>query len=335
MLDDLTVWKGHEVSTELRAGIEKAEALMAASKSKRTRQEYQYWFSRFVEWCATHKARPLPAAPGTLVAFMGSLSATGCSPATLNLVRSAVKHAHDSASHDFDHKHKAIRELLSGARRQHDTKQARPFTLDMFRALAFSDSLEDVRDKAMLAIGLARALRGPSELIALDLDEKGSRDARGFLEIGKAGATVHLVRSKASQTKRKTRFIERGLAVEAVEAWIKAAKISSGSPLWRVVRSDYAEQHRMSARTWDRVVKRRAAQALASLGMSEPDAAKASAEYSTHSIRAGIITSLDEDGATIAEIVDVTGHSPNSANVVLGYTRRQDGGAKRVKKLGL
>jgi hypothetical protein len=56
---------------------------------------------------------------------------------------------------------------------------------------------------------------------------------------------------------------------------------------------------------------------------------------STHSLRAGTITSLADAGATIAEIRDVTGHAEGSAAMLLGYMRRQGAGVKQIKKLGL
>ncbi len=228
---------------------------------------------------------------------------------------------------------------MAGARRKRkaDPKRVRPILVSDFLELSphIGNTLDGIRDRAMLALGLARALRGPSELMTLDLDRLGTPDARGFLELGTRGATVHLVCSKTSQEATRSYFIEHGLAVEAVEAWIKAARIEAGTPLWRAVRGDAVDIARMSARTWDRIIKRRVAQLYRLRGLTIPEAKAAARAFSTHSLRAGTITSLVDAGATIAEIRDVTGHAEGSANILLGYMRRQGAGVKQIKRLGL
>lgn len=91
----------------------------------------------------------------------------------------------------------------------------------------------------------------------------------------------------------------------------------------------------MSARTWDRIIKRRVAELYRLRGLTIPEAKQAARAYSTHSLRAGTITSLADAGATIAEIRDVTGHAEGSAAILLGYMRRHGAGVKQIKKLGL
>jgi len=80
----------------------------------------------------------------------------------------------------------------------------------------------------MFALGLARALRGPSELVTLDLDHIGTPDARSYIEVGLLGITIRLTESKTSQEATREMFILRGPAGEAVEAWILPPASAAG-----------------------------------------------------------------------------------------------------------
>lgn len=317
----------------------RAADLAQHATAERTRKAYASEFASFDRWCGQHGARSLPTSPAVLATYLADLHAMGRAVASLGVARAAVLFAHKEAGHALDTRFEGLRKVLAGARRTRkaDPKRVRPFLIEDFLELSprMGDGLEVTRDRAMLALGLARALRGPSELMTLDLDRIGSPDARGFVEIGAAGITVHLVRSKTSQEATRSFFVERGPTVEAVEAWIRMARIASGTPLWRDTRHDTVGADRLSARTWARVIKRRVAQLYRLRGFKVPEAKAEAAKYATHSLRAGTITSLADAGASLAEIRDVTGHAEGSASIILGYMRRQGAGVKQIKKLGL
>jgi site-specific recombinase XerD len=341
--DDLLPVAHHEAhalpSPELVRKAKRAADLARAATSERTRQAYAYEFEQFARWCEHHNAPALPTTAAVLATYLADMHHQGRAVASLAVARAAVLFINKEAGHAIDSKAEALRKVMAGARRTRraDPKRVRPFLISDFLELAphMGNRLEDVRDRAMLALGLARALRGPSELMTLDLDRLGSPEARGFIELGARGITVHLVRSKTSQEVTKSYFIERGPAVEAVEAWIRRAGIRAGSPLWRTVEGENPEAGRMSARTWDRIIKRRVAELYRLRGLTIPEARQAARAYSTHSLRAGTITSLADAGATIAEIRDVTGHAEGSAAILLAYMRRYGAGVKQIKKLGL
>jgi hypothetical protein len=146
---------------------------------------------------------------------------------------------------------------------------------------------------------------------------------------------VHLVRSKTSQEVTKSYFIERGPAVEAVEAWVRRAGITAGSPLWRTVQGETPEVGRMAARTWDRIIKRRVAELYRPPRPHDPRG-QAGGSRLQHALAASRHDhKLADAGATIAEIRDVTGHAEGSAAIMLGYMRRNGAGVKQIKKLGL
>ena len=104
-------------------------------------------------------------------------------------------------------------------------------------------------------------------------------------------------------------FIERGPSVEAVEAWIQAGRITPGTPLWRAVLKGHVQGSRLAAGTWHYILKRRVAQLYEMRGFSAKDAKRQAAKYATHSLRAGMITSMARGHCTLSEIRDVTGHA--------------------------
>jgi site-specific recombinase XerC len=305
-----------------------------------TRKLYGGVFAAFARWCDEHDAPALPTTPEILATYLQDMhEEQGRAASYLGLMRAAVLWTHRQAKLPFDSRAECLRQVISAAKRQRraDPKRVRPFLVEDFHKLsaAMGDSLIDVRDRAMFALGLARALRGPSELVSLDLDRLGDVEGRGFIEIGTAGITVKLVRSKTSQESTREMFIERGPAVEAVDAWIRAGGITAGTPLWRPLTNGMVHQTRLSARMWHEIVKRRVAQFYRLEGMSAEEAAREARKFATHSLRSGMITSLARSGAHLNEIRDVTGHAEGSAAILLGYIREHAPGVAKIKEVGL
>ena len=90
---------------------------------------------------------------------------------------------------------------------------------------------EDLRDLALIGLGIVRALRGPSELLTLELGEAKSEGARGALVLKREGAAITLSVSKTKQTGDGEELpIEEGPALQAVRAWVRAAGIKPAFP---------------------------------------------------------------------------------------------------------
>jgi len=108
--------------------------------------------------------------------------------------------------------------------------------------------------------------------------------------------------------------VPRGLRirpVEAVQAWLTAAKIETG-PLFRGVRKG-GEVRAEGLRGIDIAL---AVKRYAEAAGLDPT------EFSGHSLRAGFITSAAESGASIFKIAEVSRHK--STDVLSGYVRRVD-----------
>src|SRR3954470_7552764 len=169
-----------------------------------------------------------------------------------------------------------------------------------------------IRDRALLLLGSAGASRR-SELVAVDVDAADAARA-GHIEIGRAGITVRLMRSKTDQEGQGQAFgIPFGAKpatcpVRVVQAWIKAAGIQSG-PLFRSVnRHGQVSADRLSDKGVALVVKR-----CAEAAGLDP------AKFAGHSLRAGLATSAAMAGVEERVIMSQTRH--RSTTMVRRYIR--------------
>src|SRR3954451_15074406 len=169
-----------------------------------------------------------------------------------------------------------------------------------------------IRDRALLLLGFAGAFRR-SELVGLDVDAADATRA-GHIEIGRAGITVRLMRSKTDQEGQGQAIgIPFGAKpatcpVRAVQAWIKAAGIQSG-PLFRSVnRHGQVSAERLSDKGVALVVKR-----CAEAAGLDPRV------FAGHSLRAGLATSAAMAGVEERVIMSQTRHP--STTMVRRYIR--------------
>jgi len=175
------------------------------------------------------------------------------------------------------------RTLERGIGRTHGAHDER--RLELGQAVeALGRSPRDERDRAMLLLGFAAALRA-GELAGLNLPDV-SFDAEGL---------VVAVRSKEDQL-GKGQFTrvpfgqhEATCPVRALRTWIGRVGRPSG-PLFRVIQGGTIEHQRISERCVSRAIQR----AVAHAGLP--------GHYSAHSLRAGLATSAHVHRATPREI---------------------------------
>jgi len=349
--------------------------------SPKTREAYDYQWAQFAAWCQTNGLPALPTHEDAVAEYFGYLSRPveftdtlgrkrkrdGCSKATYMLIRSAIMNKHgelpayvEEASGNLVPRPKLklngdlfARYIKGNERTRHESgkvaNKATPFLVaDFFELrdlIGNSNDIYDIRDLALLGLGIVRALRGPSELAALNYAERGSTGCRGIIHIRSHGAVIQMHTTKTNQTggKEDPRHIEEGPALDAVRSWVRAAGIEKGSPLFRPIKYIPGSQDtvilakRMAGRTLHDVVRRRARQLLKHRApdMTDEELDAAVAEYSTHSLRRGALTSLARAGATLTEMMELSRHSKKSAGVVLEYIEEQNEGARAISKLGM
>lgn len=167
------------------------------------------------------------------------------------------------------------------------------------------DGLRATRDRAILAIGMAAALRR-SEIVALEV---------GHVGIVPEGLRLTIARSKTDRAgegaviaiPEGTRIRPKALLL----AWMAAAGHAEGPLFRRLTRKDALTPAPMSDRAIARLVQTHAAAAG-----YDPTL------FGGHSLRAGFITEGAAQGATIFKLQEVSRHK--SVQVLSEYVRNAD-----------
>jgi len=164
------------------------------------------------------------------------------------------------------------------------------------------DTLADLRDRALVAFGMAAALRR-SELVALTVAD---------LERGPDGLRVRVGRSKTDQEGRGVIIAvpdgRRLNPVAQLDAWLARAGVTEG-PVFRSLVNGRVGRA-LTAPSVSLIVKRRAAAA-----------GYMAADLAAHSLRAGFLTSAAA-GASIWRMREVSRHK--SVQVLSDYVRDSD-----------
>ncbi|MBV6787558.1 site-specific integrase [Xanthomonas campestris pv. uppalii] len=206
----------------------------------------------------------------------------------------------------------AIRTVLSRAARASVKRGERPrkktaITLAELEAMLATcdDSLEGLRDRALLCFGFASGGRRRSEIAAADL-----RDLR---RVGDQGYIYRLEHSKtqqegvtASSTPDKP-VLDR--AALALEDWLEASGLTEGAIFRRLWKNRVGPA--LSPAAVGEIVQRRAR--LAGL----------EGDFGGHSLRSGFVTEASRQGVALPAIMQLTEHRAVSS--VIGYF--QTGGA--------
>ena len=268
----------------------------------------------------------LPAAPETVAEHLASL-ATILGRASLAKRLAAIGQYHRLANQPFAGNHPAIHHTLRGIHREHGRPARRSAALatpEIKRLVAAcrTRSLADLRDRALLLLGYAGALRR-AELVAIE---------REHVSFTPEGLRLQIPRSKTDTTGQGAELgIPRGgkpetCPVRALEAWLEASGCRFG-PVFRKVNR------------WGDVEP---AGAASGCGAADPPPPRGAGRLtvsglerlSPHGLRAGFITEAYRQGARDEEIMDHTRH--RDLRTMRGYVRRAKLLSESpVKKLGL
>ena len=281
-----------------------------ASRAPNTMRAYRFAWRSFAKWCEAEGRLALPADPLTVADYLAFAAQAqkdsqerkdkerkdeARKVSTLGVHLAAIRAAHKAAGHPDPTADERVAATMRGIRREHGKPpvQREPLSLNDLRALvrACGDDLAGLRDKALLLVGFAAALRR-SEIVALDVEHVR---INGVLRIT-------IARSKTDQegqgfSKTIPRLADQELCpVRALRAWLDAAGIRSGA-IFRSISRWGKLGARLSAYDVARIVKRRAQAAGLDARM-----------LAGHSLRAGFATQAALAGLDPIAIAEVTGH---------------------------
>lgn len=291
----------------LGAALDSARGYAQASKADRTQAAYRQAFGAFRVWAAERGADPLPAREEVVAAYFADMADRGRAAATIDLHAAAIAFAHRAGGHEPPTNHEAVKATIRGIRRRIGTKPARkaPATAEAIKRMLrrIPDDLRGKRDRALLLVGFAAALRR-SELVALHVEH---------LERAVDGVFVQIPRSKTDQEGAgHVVAVPRGSKLrpcEALDDWLAASGIVAGPVFRAVARGGRVAPGALSDRAVADIVKERAEAA----GL-DPDL------FAGHSLRAGFVTSALAAGADLLKVMDVTRHT--QVETLKAYDRR-------------
>lgn len=218
----------------------------------------------------------------------------------------------------------AIRLAVRATPRPRKRKSAKAVTGDVLAKLlatCVTNSLRDIRDRAILMVAFASGGRRRSEIAGLRRDQ---------LTVGPPIAVengaplpslaIHLGRTKTSGSEHDEVVYLTGRPVDALNDWITAARIESGSVFRKVDRWGNVSKRPLEPSAVNAIVKQRAAMA----GL-EPG------EFSAHGLRSGYLTEAANRGVPLPEAMEQSRHrSVQQASSYYNNATRRTGRAARL-----
>lgn len=300
-----------EPGRRLAEEIAAAQVYRTQAKAANTLRAYTSDWNQFKHWCDDRALDPLPARPEAVVTYLASLALAGKADTTIGRHLAAIgwKHRQDGqvppSARDA---HRVIADTLAGIRRK---ARARPSArkaaitaheLAAMIAAAEGQGTRSIRDREILALGLAAALRR-SELVALEV-----RD----VELVDEGLKLTLRHSKTDQEgEGRVIAVPSGKVLKPVErltAWLAVRGYSAGPLFYQIDPQGRLADEPMSDRSIARLIQKYAGR----VGL-DPET------VGGHSLRAGFLTEASRTGATIAKMQEVSRHK--KVEVLLGYVR--------------
>jgi integrase len=218
----------------------------------------------------------------------------------------------------------AVRLAVRATPRPRKRKSAKAVTGDVFAnllATCSTDSLRDLRDRAMLMVAFASGGRRRSEIAGLRREQL-SVEPPITVEDGPPlpSLAIHLGRTKTSGADHDEVVYLTGRPVEALDAWLAAAKIGSGSIFRKIDRWGNVSKRALEPSAVNAIVKQRAAMAGLDAG-----------EFSAHGLRSGYLTEAANRGIPLPEAMEQSRHrSVQQASSYYNNSTRRTGRAARM-----
>jgi site-specific recombinase XerD len=290
------------LSTELLETLEAARRFQDAARAANTRRAYASDWADFTQYCARHGFPSLPSTDRTVQLYISYLAYARkprtLNPATIGRRLAAIAWKHREAGYISPTEMPVVKDAWKGIRRSLRVKPVpkKAIVTQTLRDIlppAGSSRLIDVRDRAILLLGFAAALRR-SEIAALRLDD---------VTFDTHGVVLVLAYSKTNQDGQAERIaVQFGRDPQtcpptALRRWIEAARLTSGPLFRRIDRHANVSTAPLAPAAIAGIVKRAAARA----GLNAE-------ELAAHSLRSGFVTTARAAGVADWVIKRTTRH---------------------------
>ena len=218
----------------------------------------------------------------------------------------------------------AIRLAVRAVPRTRRRKSAKAVTGDILAKLlatCSTDSLRDVRDRAILMVAFASGGRRRSEIAGLRVEQLTVEPP---IEVPDGhplpSLAIHLGRTKTTSGEQDDVVYLTGLPVEALNAWLATAKIDKGSVFRGIGRWGTVSRRALDPQSVNAILKQRAAMAGLDPG-----------EFSAHGLRSGYLTEAADRGIPLPEAMEQSQHrSVQQASAYYNSATRRSGRAARL-----
>lgn len=278
--------------------IAAARACRQRAKADNTLRAYRSDWTQFEGWCDERGLDSLPARPEAVATWLAVLATTGKADSTITRHAAAIAWHHRQAG-EVAPQHRdprgVIADTLAGIRREQrarpSQKKAAVTAEDLARMIAAAEGqgTRAIRDRAVLALGLAAALRR-SELVALQLAD---------MELVKEGLRLTIRHSKTDQEGAgQVIAVPAGKLLKPVarlKAWLDLRGGEPGPLFLQIDPQGRLTREAMSDRSVARLIQRYAAK----VGLDP-------ATIGGHSLRAGFLTEAARNKASLAKMQEVS-----------------------------
>lgn len=218
----------------------------------------------------------------------------------------------------------AIRLAVRAVPRPRKRKSAKAVTGDILAKLiatCSTDSLRDVRDRAILMVAFASGGRRRSEIAGLRIEQLSTEAP---IEVADGpplpSLAIHLGRTKTTSGEQHDVVYLTGRPVEALKAWILAAKIEGGCVFRGIGRWGTVSKRALDPQSINAILKQRVE--MAGLEIEE---------FSAHGLRSGYLTEAANRGIPLPEAMEQSKHrSVQQASSYYNNATRRNGRAARL-----
>ncbi len=218
----------------------------------------------------------------------------------------------------------AIRLAVRAVPRTRRRKSAKAVTGDILAKLletCSTENLRDVRDRAILMVAFASGGRRRSEIARLRCEQLTVEPP---IEIPDGpplpSLAIHLGRTKTTTGEQDDVVYLTGRTVEALNAWMSAAKIDEGSVFRGIGRWGTVSRRAIDPQSINAILKQRAEMA----GLDSGD-------FSAHGLRSGYLTEAANSGIPLPEAMEQSRHrSVQQASSYYNSATRRSGRAARI-----
>lgn len=294
------------------AVVEELRNHLKGSRAAKTFAAYESDWTSWERWCGELSQSTLPAKPEAVAAYLSALAKDGKALATLRRHLSTISRRHTLAGFQRENnpaRAVVVKVVLDSVARKVGTEQdaKAPLALaELERILAsIPKTIGGVRDRALLLVCFHGAFRA-SEAAQLTVAD---------LRWDERGVVVLVRRSKTDQLGKGIRKAlaftnDACCAPTALKAWLKQANITTGPVFRPINRHGQILDRHFTGTVVSNVVK----EYVTAAGLD-------SHRFASHSLRAGYVTQSLEDGVSLIDIANQTGHK--NLEMVRRYDRRR------------